>query len=277
MSTAAGATGSGASGRAPGRGRARLLQANSTVAFVLAAVVVVTLHETAHAVAGLALGLTPTLYANAVGYEPEPGRTAAVVTAAAGPLSSLVLGLLVHLFTRSTGRGFGRLFWLWTGLLALQNFAGYLVIAPFARAGDTGQVFALLALPGAAYVLAVVVGAALMLANARLLAAQVVRYATSPDELRHTVLFPWLLGSAVVVVLTLLDASRSSLDPGSSTVIVAGAATVGIFAPMFSFFYRRLDRPYERLDLRRPLGPVVVTVLAALAVFTLLAPGLRLG
>ena len=99
----------------------------------------VTLHELAHAVAGLALGLVPTLHASFVTYDPEPTDADQVVTAAAGPLFSLVLGVVVHLATRSAGRGPGRLVWMWAGLLPLQNFAGYLVIAPFARRGRHGS------------------------------------------------------------------------------------------------------------------------------------------
>lgn len=257
--------------------RPRLLLANSAVAFVLAAIVAVTLHEGAHAAMGLARGLTPTLFSNAVSYEPEPGRSTAILTASAGPLFSLVLGLVVHVTTRSLGRGFGRLFWLWLGLISMQNFFGYLFIAPVARAGDTGRMFALLGAPVVVYVVAFLVGAALTLLNGRLLAAEVVRYATSPHELRRLVLFAWLSGTGVVMALTLLDAVRSGLPADAFVVVLMGAVSVGIFAPLFTLFYGRFDRAYERLELRRPVVPAVLTVVVALAVFLVLAPGLRLG
>lgn len=257
--------------------RGRLLTAHSTVALVLAPLLTVTLHECAHAVAGLALGVTPTLYAQRVDFDPQPDGTGQIITAAAGPLFSLVLGLALYLLCRRTGRGFVRLLLLWAGLVSMQNFAGYLIIAPFAQVGDTGRVLSLLAAPTAAYVVAFVVGVLLQLLNARLLAGQVVRYATGRDELRHLVLFPWLIGTGVAVVLTLLDLTRSDTPGADVAVILAGAATLSIFAPMFFFFYRRLDQPYERLELRRPVGPVLVTVVTALLVFLVLAPGLRLG
>jgi len=195
-------------GAAPAdRTRQRRLLVASTTALVLAATVTVTLHELAHAVAGLALGLVPTLHASFVTYDPDPTDADQVVTAAAGPLFSLGLGVVVHLATRSAGRGPGRLAWMWAGLLPLQNFAGYLVIAPFARAGDTGRVLALLDAPALVYVLAVLLGVALTLLNARLLAGQVTRYARTPDDLRRLVLFPWLIGTGTVVVLTLAAAA----------------------------------------------------------------------
>jgi hypothetical protein len=259
------------------RGVQRRLLVASTTALVLAATVTVTLHEVAHAVAGMALGLVPTLHSNVVSYEPEPTAAQAVVTAAAGPLFSLVLGLVVHLTTRSAGRGTGRLFWMWAGLLPLQNFAGYLVIAPFARAGDTGRVFSLLDAPTLVYVVAFLVGVVLTLLNSRLLAGQVTRYGRTPDELRHLVLFPWLLGTGIVVVLTLVSAVLGSVGAADFPVIVAGAVATAIFAPMFTFFYRRLRTPYEGLALGRALPWVVATAVLAVLVIAVLGPGLRLG
>ena len=60
-------------------------------------------------------------------------------------------------------------------------------------------------------------------------------------------------------------------------MVVAGAVAVAIFAPMFTFFYRRLHPPYEALALRPPLVPLVVTVVVVVLVAVVLGPGLRLG
>ena len=209
---------------------------------------------------------------------PEPSTAGQVLTAAAGPVFSLVLGAVVLLVGRNVGRGFVRLLLLWTGLASLQNFAGYLLIAPFAAAGDTGQVLALLdAPPGWRTWSAVVLGVALTLLDARLFAGQVTRYARSQDELRHLVLLPWLIGTGITVVLTLLNAWISGLGAADVPVVVAGAVAVAIFAPMFTFFYRRLHPPYEALALRPPLVPLVVTVVVVVLVAVVLGPGLRLG
>lgn len=258
-------------------GRARLLLASSTVALVLGVSVAVLLHESSHAVAGLLRGYTPTLYADAVDYSPEPDRLTRIVTAATGPVFSLVLGLAVFALGRSVGRGFVRLFLLWLGLVSMQNFFGYLLIAPFAGVGDTGQVMGLLEAPGWAYVVVGVLGAVLTVLNARLLAGQVIRYAAGRDELRHTVLFPWLIGTAILVALTPVELARAHLDPGALPVIMAGAVSSAIFAPMFTFFYRRLRAPYERLDLRLPWIPLAVLVVLEALVIIVVAPGIRLG
>lgn len=257
--------------------RNRLLLASSAVALTLAAPLVVTLHELAHAVAGLLLGLDAVVIPNSVSYQPEPTTTGQVLTAAAGPVFSLVLGAVVLLVGRNLGGGFVRLLLLWTGLASLQNFAGYLLIAPFARAGDSGQVLALLDAPALAYVVCCVLGVVLTLLDARLFAGQVTRYARSQDELRHLVLLPWLIGTGITVVLTLLDAWISGLGATDVPVVVAGAVAVAIFAPMFTFFYRRLHPPYEPLALRPPVVPLVVTVVVVLLVAVVLGPGLRLG
>jgi hypothetical protein len=261
----------------PDRTRDRQLLAGSSLALTLAAPVAITLHELAHAVAGLALGSAAVLRSNSVTYVPELVPTDQVLAAAAGPVFSLVFGAVVLLTLRNVGRGFGRLLALWTGLVSLQNFAGYLLIAPFARVGDTGQILAILDAPAVVYLGCAVLGVALTLLNARLLAGQVTRYARSQDELRHLVLLPWLIGTAITIALTLLDNIGAGVSGSDVVVIVAGAVAVAIFAPVFTFFYRRLHPPYEELLLRTPVVPLVLTVTVAVLVAVVLGPGLRLG
>jgi hypothetical protein len=254
-----------------------LLLASSALALTLAAPIAVTLHELAHAVAGLLLGVDADLRPNSVSYVPELAADGQVLTAAAGPVFSLVFGVVVLLLGRKVGGGFLRLLLLWTGLVSMQNFAGYLLIAPFARAGDSGQVMALLGAPAGAYVAPVVLGVALTLLNARFLAGQVTRYARSQDELRHLVLLPWLVGTAITVVLTLLDVWISGIGLADVVVVVAGGIAVAIFAPVFTFFYRPLHPPYEELRLRMPVVPLAVTVVLVVLIAVVLGPGLRLG
>jgi hypothetical protein len=256
--------------------RGRLLLANSAVALILADSLSVFLHESAHAITGLVRGVTPTLHPNSVDYTPTPDPTTQLITAAAGPLFSLVFGLIVFAACRSAGRGFLRLFFMWLGLVSMQNFFGYLFIAPFAGAGDTGRVLSLLRAPVAVYIACGVIGAALTLLNARLLAGQVMRYATGPTELRRLVLFPWLIATAVAVALTPLNLIGGRADPATLPLIMAGAFAIAIFAPMFTLFYRRISRPYERLDLGQPMVPLIITAGLIVAINLLTAPGLRL-
>jgi len=52
---------------------------------------------------------------------------------------------------------------------------------------------------------------------------------------------------------------------------------VAIFAPVFTFFYRRLHPPYEALALDRPVPWVVGTAVLAVLVVLVLGPGVTLG
>jgi hypothetical protein len=45
---------------------------------------------------------------------------------------------------------------------------------------------------------------------------------------------------------------------------------------MFTLFYRRISRPYERLDLGQPIVPLIITAGLIAAINLLTAPGLRL-
>src|SRR5689334_13940760 len=82
---------------------------NSTVAFVVAQMVVIVLHESAHAVTGLLQGYRATQFAGEVRFTPEQTTRALVLTALAGPVFSLVSGLLAMMFRPFRGRGFGEL------------------------------------------------------------------------------------------------------------------------------------------------------------------------
>jgi hypothetical protein len=74
---------------------------NAAAAFVLATIVNVLLHELAHAVAGLAQGLTATLLPFSVNYAPTPSSGQEIVTALAGPVWSLVMGAVLLATARS--------------------------------------------------------------------------------------------------------------------------------------------------------------------------------
>jgi hypothetical protein len=248
---------------------------NSAAALALAGIVGVALHELAHAVAGLVVGVTPTVYRSTVTYVPVPEVDGRIATAATGPLFSLVLGIVVFLTCRGAGRGFGRLFALWLGLVAMQNFYGYCLIAPIAAEGDSGIVLGLAGAPGWVYAVAVVIGVAGTLLNARLFAGQVIRYGRDPDELRRLVLFPWLIGTGVLVAFDLLCLYLFT-PGGPAAVIVAGSVAIAIFAPVFTLFYRRLTAPADPLTLSRPVGPWTAVAVAAAIVLVVIAPGLRL-
>ncbi len=254
------------------------LRAASTLAFVLAAVVSNTLHEGAHAVAGLAQGLTPTLTPFSVDYTPEGSAHEQVVATAAGPLFSLVLGLVLMRVARSWGHGTARLFWMWLPAVSVMNFAGYLFIAPFAQVGDTGQVLGRLGAPGWLFVLSSVLGALLQLGLARHFAVQVKRYARDLEAERSLAFQPWLLGTLAVLVMGVVQTQLLGAPADVAAVVIAYTLAVGVFAPMQFIFSRRVSAVPEELALGRLTRPTVLTVAVAAALVVLAAVGgVRLG
>lgn len=207
----------------------RLVQC--AVAYGAAALITVTLHEFAHGAAAVAFGLHPTVY----GLHEEDiasGGAQAAIIAAAGPIGSLVLGLLffaVH--TRLRGQGFGRYLTFWLGLLGMALCMGYLLTPPFYREGD---VYKVLAGMGAATPLligvAFVLGGAGFVGVARLgfprLLAMTDGDAPLRPQMMASSMLAWLAGSGLVLL---------AMAPRLPWMLVA----IGTFAPLMNFFAAR--------------------------------------
>lgn len=247
---------------------------SSTVAFALALLVMITLHELSHAVAALALGLSPVVRPFSVD---TGGVTAAqhAITAAAGPLFSLVSGLVVLALPRF-GTPFGRVFVLWSGLVSVQECTGYLITGLFVPDGDVGTVLAATGDPFWVGVLVFVVGVlgtawTGRLATARLLGL-VDPAAAVGDQLRRLGLFAWLLGSALAVLL-----SAAQFEAGGNGLFeMLGTVTVGLFLCFVRIFMRRLDVPGEALRFGWPCVGVGVLLVVAVLRQLLLSGGLAL-
>ncbi|MBA8796108.1 hypothetical protein FHX74_003749 [Friedmanniella endophytica] len=252
------------------------LFANAVTAFVLAASVAVTLHETAHALAGLVMGSPVRLLSFAAGALGPLDAEQDAVMAAAGPLFSLVLGLVVLALTGRAGRGFGRLFWLWLGFVSTMNFVGYLIITPFG-AGDTGEIVRDLRLGTPVAALMCAVGVLAFVGLSLLFVRRLGRYATDDGAMRRLGLIPWLAGTAFVVVRTLVELAIGGADGTTAATVAAGAAACGVFAPVFSTRWRRLADGHETLALRRPIGWAVLAAVVVVLQLAVLAPGVRLG
>jgi hypothetical protein len=203
-----------------------------------------------------------------------------IITALAGPIWSLVMGVVLLIAARSWGTGFARLFWLWLGFMGVMNFVGYVLIAPFVAGGDTGRALTLLGAPGWVFVLGALVGVALLFGLAYLFARQVKRYTTGLDGERVLAFRAWALGTLVNVVLTVLELLLVRPDSGTTFAVSMYAFAVGIFAPMQFIFSRRAPKlQVEDLRLSRLSRPgLIVTGLAVIAVLVLAAVGgVRLG
>ena len=125
------------------------LAINSIACIILSGFMTTILHELAHFIPAYFYGLNPELHHNFVWYKDEPTQLyQAVIIPAAGPIFSLILGLICLYFSKKiVEKGVLSLFLLWMGLQGYVTFFGYLLIAPFFTYGDTGRVFALLNLP----------------------------------------------------------------------------------------------------------------------------------
>ncbi|MDO5500533.1 MAG: hypothetical protein Q4F67_12730, partial [Propionibacteriaceae bacterium] len=100
----------------------RTILLNSVTAAVLAAMVMIFLHEVVHLLAGIALGHPADLYPFGVSHGGELDDTETVITSFSAVAFSLVTGLIFALWLpfRRAG-GFAHLFWLWFAFTSLME------------------------------------------------------------------------------------------------------------------------------------------------------------
>lgn len=249
----------------------RTLIRNGVVAFVTGATIMILLHESSHAVAGALLGYGPTQLPFAVGYTPEPPAGAGALTALTGPLFSLVSGFGLYAVDRVVRpfrtRPYARLVWLWTVFASLQEGFGYFLIAGIAPAGDTAQAFTLWGLPTWTFFAATAFGIGGLFLTARLFAEPVIELSSSITDRRALSVWPWLYGTVGLVLLMALYVVVS--PPGGDVLtVMAGAISVGVYAPMSMMF--RSGQVEATAPPRLPRHPVAgYVLLAALVVINL--------
>src|SRR6266496_4831009 len=114
---------------------------NSTLLFSIATVATMTLHEGGHFMAAVFFhAKDAALHHNYASYKTEElSQTAQLLTVAAGPLFSLLLGVVFNILcSRYSKRNLLFLFLLYMSAFGYIAFGGYLMIAPFFSNGDTG-------------------------------------------------------------------------------------------------------------------------------------------
>jgi len=121
---------------------------NSALAFAFSELLTAALHETGHGLMAQALGFSPKIYAF---FEDNPTGTIhqSLAILAAGPIASLILGLLFRAWYRSTptGYSFARLLLFWMAWLGIMQFVNYIIVTPWLTAGDTAVIADLLHAP----------------------------------------------------------------------------------------------------------------------------------
>jgi hypothetical protein len=182
--------------------------------YVAAYLATIMLHETAHAVVSWLLGGRPVQYNTWVrNTNPALATTAELYVALAGPLFSLGQGLLLLRYSfRTRQAGNWPLLRLYAGVFGLMNFLGYVVIGPVAHSGDSGQIMTILHVPlWLQWSLALLAFAALnvLIQQTGPLFLRQLPPATQADEqqrvagLQVVLQWPWVIGSLVLVVLSL--------------------------------------------------------------------------
>jgi len=212
--------------------QARLIQ--SATAYGAAALITVTLHEFAHGFTAVLLGLAPTVYGLHEEDVANTGAPAALI-AAAGPVVSLILGLLfLALHKRMRGQGFGRYLAMWLGLLGIAVFTGYLMTAPFYKQGDVYKVLSSLGLVSPiALAASLVLGGIGIVLLARMGLPCLLSLTNSEAPLRPQMmasgLLAWVGGSLLVLL---------AMAPQVPWMLVA----IGTFVPLINLFASRRDK-----------------------------------
>jgi hypothetical protein len=212
------------------------LALNAVCLYTAAFLVTTTLHELGHALTSALLGGSPVLYSTYVdSTTPNLPEKSELLIALAGPLVSLVQGLLLLLWARRRARSeAGALFILYMGVFGVINFFGYVMTGPFFSYGDLGQALHLLHTPGwLIWTLAVAsaIGIHFLIARSgplflRLVPAAFIEEGKSGRGkfLRGLILWPWLLGSVLILVLSWpAPTFLSVLYPPLSSMVLGSA------------------------------------------------------
>ena len=248
---------------------------NSTVAFVAALFLQITLHEFAHGFAALTLGATPTVYASYENHAPL-SSTGEILIALAGPVFSLVSGFVVLALYRS-GRGFGYLFGTWFGIVSAQNFFGYLMTGPFIKYGDIGKVLRLVSASVPVYLLVFLAGVAGTVLLGYILTARLLKLTDNVGDeraaqLRQLAFFTWICGAGLAILLSIGSDTLSSYGVFEALAIVAA----GLPATTARFFMHRLSVDSKGFADGVPWVGILLVVVLAVLCLTVLTQGVTL-
>jgi hypothetical protein len=252
----------------------RSLLINSMVAFALAALVMIMIHEFGHTLAAIAFGLHPVVRPFSVTYDPSTNVQNIVINLT-GPFVSLVSGLLILAITRA-GRGFWGLFWIWLGLLSVQEFSSYLITAPVGGVGDISHALHDLNAPLWVGYISFGVGWAGTFLLGRVATIRFLGFtdpaSAIPNQMRSVGLFAWLAGVLLSLVLSIgsFDVSIIGLFEG------LGILVSGLFLTSVRYYLPRVKGSGQRQEMQFPVIGVVLLLVLTILRLVIFGPGLHL-
>jgi len=251
---------------------------NATIAFVIVAILSMTLHEAGHFLASVSIGYPAILHHNYVQHSEEPIQVR-LISSAAGPLTSLLIAVVFHcLVQRRSFMGITALTMIYMSMLSYAGFFGYLAIAPFYAYGDTGFILRTLACPVWLIVVMALAGVAAAFFVIRSFGIHLVALmdeATATDlhtrkkALYDLIFFPLFLGMIVTTLLNLPAPTPLSLiAPLTSPLMI-----------LWPFrHYATVPGVYYTGNHLQKLSVAGIILLAVVVVINrLLVPGLQFG
>ena len=237
---------------------------NSILIIVSTTIIGTILHELAHYFTALHFNMQPHLHHNYVHNDVVGTPQQEVLMVAAGPMFSLLFGIVVSLFSiKYIKPSLLKMFLLWLGMGCLLVFFGYIFIAPVAKNGDTGKIFEYFAVPMYLTVILSIASFIFMNWLISMFAYQFVFYKNEETfslkkNIRQLFLYPILLS---IVIMTLLNLPTKSFISLSAV----------LFLPMTYFSamgkYKSLKITDANLVINKVPVVLVITTILLIAIF----------
>jgi len=228
----------------------------SALVFAIAFLATSVLHEFGHGLVSFLFGQHPVVYVSHV-ENPEPSTTQTVLVALAGPVTSLITGLIILALPRG-GPAELRLLRIWAGTLGVQNFFGYLLTGPFVQGGDIGKVWKELGVPIAVQLAFCVVGAVVgTVGLGWLLAAELTRLASDRTAVVAMGIFGWIGGTVLVLLANI---------PWYNAFVAVYLVCGGVFSVYSMPFLRRAQARIAANPPRRWANSAALAAVAAVVV-----------
>jgi hypothetical protein len=188
---------------------------NSTMLFVIASILAMTLHEFGHFFASILVHAQQlSIHHNYTSNSGEGlSSKSTLFIKSTGPLVSLIIGVLFHFIcSRQVKRNVLFLFETYMSLFGYIGFFGYLIIAPLTPGGDTGYVFYSLGFPIWVMIVLGVIGAIVLYFLINILMKYFVEMGTKEiienrenrgKFIRSLIFFPLVIGTVLTTLLNL--------------------------------------------------------------------------